>query len=173
MLPSIAGARGGYRADAPTRAAGFGCFLSYPAGSGDGSAEVFAGGDGEFGEHVAQMPLDGTGADVQLGGDLLIGVPVPGELGDLGLLSGEVSKGLHGAFAHCFPGGQQFAAGAVGEAFHAHRGQHLVGGAKLFAGVDAAIFAAEPFSGEQMPAGPVRTPSESGEPPDRPSVLTG
>jgi hypothetical protein len=71
--------RGGRCADAPTRADEVWLvLLSYPAGSGDGSAEVFAGGDAEFGEHVAQVPLDGTGADVQLGGDLLVGVPVPG-----------------------------------------------------------------------------------------------
>jgi len=49
-----------------------------PGGSRDRSAEVFAGGDAELGEYVAQVPLDGAGADEQLGGDLLIGVTVPG-----------------------------------------------------------------------------------------------
>ena len=119
--------------------------LKLPGGSGDGSAEVLAGGDAQFGEHVAQVPLDGMGADEQLGGDLLVGVPVPGELGDLGLPGGEVGEGLHGALAHGFPGGQQLAAGAFGEPVHAHRGQHLVRGAKLLAGIDTAISPAEPF----------------------------
>src|SRR5215468_9909565 len=41
------------------------------------SVEVFAGGDAELGEHVAQVPLDGAGADEQLGGDLLVGASVP------------------------------------------------------------------------------------------------
>src|SRR5258708_326578 len=60
--------------------------LKLPGGSGAGSPEVFARGDAELGEYVAQVPLDSAGADKQLGGDLLVGVPVPGELGDLGLL---------------------------------------------------------------------------------------
>ena len=86
--------RGGRCADAPTRAGGVWLFLlSYPAASGDGSAEVFAGGDAEFCEHVAQVPLDDTGVDVQLGGDLLVGVPVPGKLGDLGRRGGGPGTG--------------------------------------------------------------------------------
>jgi hypothetical protein len=89
-----------------------------------------------------QVVLHSAGADEQLGGDLLVGVPVLGQLGDPGLLGGEVSKGFYRALAHGFPGGQQLVAGALGEAIHAHRGQHLVGGAKLLAGVDAAILAA-------------------------------
>src|SRR5262249_61489315 len=42
--------------------------LKLPVGSGDASAEVTAGADAELGEHVAQVPLDGAGADEQLGG---------------------------------------------------------------------------------------------------------
>src|SRR6478609_537487 len=79
------------RADSRWR--GLAVSLSYPAASGDGSAEVFAGGDAEFCEHVAQVPLDDTGVDVQLGGDLLVGVPVPGKLGDLGRRGGGPGTG--------------------------------------------------------------------------------
>src|SRR5690348_13286240 len=79
--------------------------LKLPGGSGGALAEVFAGGDAEFGEHVAQVPLDGAGADEQVGGDLLVGVPVAGQLGDLGFLGGEVGEGLDCAFAHRFAGG--------------------------------------------------------------------
>src|SRR5262252_10227326 len=86
--------------------------LKLPVGSGDASAKVFAGGDAELGEHVAQVPLDGTGADEQLGGDLLVGASVPGQLGDLSLLGREVCEGLDRPPAHRFPGGQQLAAGA-------------------------------------------------------------
>src|ERR1700745_1958145 len=64
----------------PAGAAGVGCALKLPGGAGDGSAEVFAGGDAQFGEHVAQVPLDGMGADEQRDGDLLVGLPVPGQL---------------------------------------------------------------------------------------------
>src|SRR6266700_5425004 len=90
--------------------------LKMPGGSGDASAEVFAGGDAELGEHVAQVPLDGAGADEQLGGDLLVCAPVPGQLGDLGLLGREVGEGLDRALSHRFPGSQQLAAGAFCEA---------------------------------------------------------
>src|SRR5690348_11291759 len=79
--------------------------LKLPGGPGGALAEVFAGGDAEFGEHVAQVPLDGAGADEQVGGDLLVGVPVAGQLGDLGFLGGEVGEGLDCAFAHRFAGG--------------------------------------------------------------------
>ena len=67
--------------------------MKLPGGSGDGSAEVFAGGDAQFGEHVAQVPLDGMGADEQPAGDLLVGVPVPGKLGDLGRRGGGPGTG--------------------------------------------------------------------------------
>src|SRR5689334_12869893 len=96
------------------------------ASTGDASAEAFAGGDAELGEHVAQVPLDGAGADEQLGGDLLVGLPVPGQPGDLDFLGREVGEGLGRALAHGFPGGQQLAAGPFREAFHTYRGQDLV-----------------------------------------------
>jgi hypothetical protein len=65
------------------------------------------------------------------------------------------------------PGGQQLAAGAFCETFHAYRGQHLVRGAKLLARVDTAIFAPEPFAGEPMHAGQFRTHAGAAEPLDR------
>ena len=65
------------------------------------------------------MVFDSADADEQLGADLLVGVPVPGQPGDPGLLGGEVSKGLCRALAHGFPGGQQLVAGALGEGIHA------------------------------------------------------
>src|SRR5205807_6756445 len=75
------------RGDTPGGGAtGVGCALKLPGGSGGASAEALAGGNAELGEHVAQVPLDGAGADKQLGGDLLVGVPVSGQPGDLGLL---------------------------------------------------------------------------------------
>ena len=63
-------------------------------------------------EHVAQVPLDRAGANEQLGGDLLVGVAVPSQLGDRGLLGREVGEGLGRALAHGLPGGQQLTAGA-------------------------------------------------------------
>ena len=43
------------------------------------------------------------GADEQLGGDLLVGVPVPGQLGDLGLLGGEIGEHLEQRACARFP----------------------------------------------------------------------
>ena len=61
------------------------------------------------------------------------------------------------ALAHLLAGGQQLAAGALGERLRAHRGEHLVGRAQLLARVDAAVLAAQPLAVEQVGAGEVRT----------------
>jgi hypothetical protein len=53
----------------------------------------------------------------------------------------ELGTCLDCAFAPGLAGGDQFLAGAFGETFHAHRREHLVGDAKLFARVDASILA--------------------------------
>jgi hypothetical protein len=42
--------------------------------------------DPEFGEHVAQVPLDGALAEEQPGGDVRDGQSVAGELGDPALV---------------------------------------------------------------------------------------
>src|ERR1700756_1054899 len=83
------------------------------------SAEVFAGGDAELGEDVAQVPFDR-------------------------------------ALAYGFPGGQELAAGAFGETFHPHRGQHPVPGATLPAGVETGVFTPEAFAVDQARAGQLR-----------------
>ena len=48
------------------------------------------GADAELGEHLAQVPLDRSGADEQLGGDLRIGQAVAGQPRDLRLLGREL-----------------------------------------------------------------------------------
>src|SRR5260221_699749 len=92
------------------------------------------------------------GADEQLDGDLLVGVPVPGQLNDLRLPGGEVSKGLHGALAHGFPGGQQLAAGAVGEPLQPPRGPHPLSRAEPVAGLPTAIFPPPPTATSSLAA---------------------
>ena len=67
------------------------------------SAEVFAGGDAELGEDVAEVPLDGAGADEQLRGDLLVGAAVSGQFRDLGFLGGEVGASVDRTLADAFP----------------------------------------------------------------------
>jgi hypothetical protein len=64
-------------------------------------------------------------------------------------------------------GGPQLAPGALGERFHAHRGEHLVGGAQLLARVQAAAFAAQPFAVDEVSAGERDANAGASEPLDR------
>jgi hypothetical protein len=45
--------------------------------------ELPPGGDAEFCEDLAQVPLHGAGTQEKLGADLTVGLPVPGAQGDL------------------------------------------------------------------------------------------
>ena len=121
------------------------------------SAQLAARTDPELGEHVAQVPFDRAGAEKQRGADLGIGLPAPREPGDGRLLRGELGARLRRELAHRLAGGQQFAPGALGERLGTHRGQHLVCGPQLRAGVHAAVLAAQPFAVEQMGAAELRT----------------
>jgi hypothetical protein len=53
---------------------------------GQHAVELTAGADAQLGEDLAQVVLDGVGADEQPGADLRIGQPVAGQPRDLGLL---------------------------------------------------------------------------------------
>src|SRR3954453_7609872 len=101
--------------------------------------ELTARTDAELGEHVAQVPLNGAGADEQLRADLGIRAPIARQAGDLRLLRGELVAGLHRTLADRLARGQQLAAGALGERFSAHRDEHLVRRAQLLARVDPAV----------------------------------
>ena len=70
------------------------------------------------------------------------------------LLRRQVVERLDGALAHRLAGGQQLAAGALGERLHAHLGEHRVRDAQLLAGVDAAVLAPQPFAVERGARGP-------------------
>jgi hypothetical protein len=69
--------------------------------------ELAAGGDAELGEDLAQVVLDGVGADEQPGADLGVGQALAGQLGNLGFLGGQLlaPRGRRGAPASGFPGG--------------------------------------------------------------------
>ncbi len=58
-------------------------------GVGHCGADVSARPDAELGEDLTQVPLDGVGAEEQLGADLRVGQPVGGQLRDLRLLRGQ------------------------------------------------------------------------------------
>ena len=101
--------------------------------------ELAAGADAELGEHLAQVILNGAGADEQAGADLRVGQAFPGQSRDLGLLSSQRLADLAWTRAGCLNSaltgslsrGQQFTLGPFGELRHAHRVQHVVGCAHL------------------------------------------
>jgi hypothetical protein len=62
--------------------------------AGQGLAQLPAGADAELDEDLAQVPLDGPGADEQQGADLRVGLAVDGEPGDVRLLRGQRGEGI-------------------------------------------------------------------------------
>ena len=77
---------------------------------------------------------------------------------------------LDRALAGRLAGGEQLAAGAFGERLASHRGEHLVRGAQLLAGVEAAALAAQPLAVEEMRAGQLGAHAGAAEPVDRLAV---
>src|SRR5690348_10422981 len=59
------------------------------AGALDGARDLDPGADVELVEEVADVALDGLGAEVELGGDLGVGAAVDDQLGDLELARGQ------------------------------------------------------------------------------------
>jgi hypothetical protein len=123
----------------------------FPLGR-EGSAELAAGSDAELGEDLAEVPLDGAGGQEELGADLGVGAALDGEPGDRGLLRGELGRRRRRALADGLAGGGQLALRALGEGGGADRGQQLVRGPQLLAGLRAAVLAAQPLAVEQVGA---------------------
>jgi hypothetical protein len=136
--------------------------------------ELAAGGDAELGEDLAQVVLNGVGADEQPGADLRVGQPVPGQQRDLHFLRRQLLAGLDGsrpgALAGGLPGGLQLPAGPFGEGFHPDLVEHAVRGAQLLPGVGPAVFAAQPLAVEQVRAGQLGAKPGAAEPVDRVGV---
>src|SRR3954447_18123987 len=101
--------------------------------------ELSTGADAELREDVAQMPLDGSGADEQLCADLRVRQTVAGKACDVGFLWGQVVAGLDAAWPHGCARGSQLLSGALHESLHRHRAEHLVCGAQLVACVDSPV----------------------------------
>src|SRR5918995_1260758 len=120
--------------------------------------------DAELAEDVAQVPLNGAGADEQLRADLGIRAPIARQAGDLRLLRGELVARLHRALTDRLARGQQLAARALGERCSAHRGEHLVRHAQLLARIDPTLFAAQPFAVDEPHASEVDHATAAREP---------
>jgi hypothetical protein len=72
----------------------------------------------ELAERLAEVVVDGAGADEELSGDLWVGRTVGREAGDLCFLGGKVVERLDGPFARVLAGRLEFDAGAFGERLH-------------------------------------------------------
>jgi hypothetical protein len=81
--------------------------------------KLVSGFDSELAERLAEVVVDGAGADEQLRGDLLIRGPLGGEAGDLCFLGGQVVARVDGPFARMFAGRLELDPGALSERFHA------------------------------------------------------
>src|SRR3954454_24819367 len=98
------------------------------------------------------MPLDGPGAEEELGADPSVGVSGEGETRDVLLLRGQVVAGVVAALADGLAGREQLVPGAFSERVRAAGVEYLVGAAQVLARVRAAALAAQPLSIEQVPA---------------------
>ena len=83
---------------------------------------------------------------------------------------GEHVARLDGALARGLAGGQELAAGALGERLGADAAKHLVRGAQLLARVDAPVLAAQPLAVHQVGAGEMDGDPAALEPLDRLAV---
>src|SRR6516162_5385585 len=106
--------------------------------------------DAKLAEDLAQVVLDGAGADEQPGGDLPVGQVLGDQPGDLFLLRGEHLRGFGAAWAGPLARGAQLGSGPARERLHAYRIEHGEGGAKLAAGVAATALAAQPLAVQQV-----------------------
>src|SRR3954454_10357864 len=116
-------------------------------------AKLPAAADVELAEDLAQVVLDRPRADEQLGADLRVGAPLAGQSRDLELLGRQGVPRVRRDPRHGVAGGDELAAGSLGERFGAHVAEALVGGAKACAGVCAPVLAPQPFPVYELAAG--------------------
>ena len=89
--------------------------------------ELVAGLHSELAECLAEVVVDGVGADEQPRGDFSVGGTIGGEAGDLCFLGGQVIARLDGPFARVLAGRLELDPGALGEPLHAEPCEQLVG----------------------------------------------
>jgi len=115
--------------------------------------------------------LHGVRADEQPGADLRVGQAVAGEPRHEQFLRSELLVPRPGTtLASGFAGGAQLAPGPFGEARHAGRLEHAVGGAQLLARGTAAAFAAQPLPVQQVRAGQLGPEAGAAQPAGRLAV---
>src|SRR4029077_389682 len=144
-----------------------GCFLVVPNCPGKLGPAAHA----KLAEDLAQVILDGAGADEQPGSDLPVGQMLGDQPRDLLLLGGEHLRGFGATRAGPLASGAQVAPGPARERLHAHRVEHGEGGAKLVPGVAAAALAAQPLAVEEVGAGELGTVPGTTEPVDPLAIM--
>src|SRR5262249_14923481 len=119
--------------------------------------------DVELGEHLAQVPLDGAGADEELGTDLGVRQAVTCEARDLLLLRGQLVARLCAPHAHLLAGCCELAACALRECIHADRREHVVRRSQLPPREHATTLASEPLAVQKMRARDLRAEARPGQ----------
>jgi DNA-3-methyladenine glycosylase II len=132
--------------------------------------KLSAGVDAELFERLVQVPFDRARTDEQPRSDLLIRQPFTGEPRDLRLMGRQIVGRLDRPLADRFARRHQLAAGTLLKCLHAYRTEHLVGSAKLRAGVHAPALATQPFAVQQVCPGELGPQPRASEPLDRLTV---
>src|SRR3954453_11648723 len=125
-----------------------------------------AGAHVEFGEDLAQMPLDGARADEELLPDLGIRTAISRESRDVDFLGRQFVKRVGSPLAHRFTSRCELMARPLGEGVDPHVDEHLMRGSKMCARVNPAILPPQPFAVQQVCARKFRTDLRSRQPID-------
>src|SRR3954451_6448088 len=100
--------------------------------------EFVAGSHAELSEDLAQVVVDGAGADEQLGSDLRVGGTFGGQTRDLRFLGGQVVSGFGCPFAGVLPGRLELNPGALRIRLHPELAEERVGFTQLLTRVEPA-----------------------------------
>ena len=123
--------------------------------------------DVELGEHLAQMPLDGSRTEEQLRPDFGVGPAIAGEPRDLDLLRGEFLYGDQTPLANLLARCHELAPRALRECLHPHRRVRPVGRSQLVPRVHLTVLPSQPFAIQELGAGEGYADPCSSKPLDR------
>ena len=108
--------------------------------------------DAQLAERLAQVVLDGAGADEQPSRDRSVGLPLCGKASDLRLLRGQLVQRVHGPPAGTLTCRLQLEPCPLGERVHSGVSEELVRGSQLLAGIQTPALTPKPFAVEEVGA---------------------
>jgi hypothetical protein len=114
--------------------------------------------DPELAVHVAQVELDGSGADEQLSRDLSVGQSLSDEPRHVELLLGELRGRRRLPVADGLARRPKLLTCPLGPGIRTHIGEDLQGGTEVGPGIDASPGSAEELTVREFGAGPVDLP---------------